>query len=122
MRQLRNDRSWFQAPEIPACRYVVEIGSAAMLAAKRSAGVAPEVNLWECGTHTPLPSVNYQKSKTWVLVAPQKGLVCSKNFRGKKQKIKNDCNMNVCFVIRERRKLVIVLLDWMFSKTHRLSK
>ena len=29
-----------------------------MLAAKRSAGVTPEVNLRECVTHTPLPNVN----------------------------------------------------------------
>ena len=29
-----------------------------MLAAKRSAGVAPEVNLRECVTYKPLPSVN----------------------------------------------------------------
>ena len=32
--------------------------SAAMLAAKRSAGVAPEVNLREHISHTPPPSVN----------------------------------------------------------------
>ena len=61
---------------------------AAMLAAKRSAGVAPEVNL--C---MPPPSANqaahsgfetqrrrHQKSKTGVSVAPQKGLVSAKNF------------------------------------------
>ena len=30
---------------MPACRYMEENGSAAMLAAKRSAGVTPEVNL-----------------------------------------------------------------------------
>ena len=35
-----------------------EIGSAAMLAAKRLAGVAPEVNLREHVTHMPLASVN----------------------------------------------------------------
>ena len=35
-----------------------EISSAAMLATKRLAGVAPEVNLRECVTCTPLPSVN----------------------------------------------------------------
>ena len=59
-------------------------GSAAMLAAKRSAGVIPEVNLRECVTHTPLPSSNEaahsgfqtqsrhrQKSKTGVSVTPQ---------------------------------------------------
>ena len=62
---------------MPAHRYVEEISSAAMLAAKRSAGVAPEVHLRECVTYTPLASVNkaahsgfeiqrrrHQKSKT----------------------------------------------------------
>ena len=46
------DRSWFRDPPMPACGYVEENGLAAMLAAKkRSAGVAPEVNLkreWGC--------------------------------------------------------------------------
>ena len=78
---------------MPAHRYVEEIGSAAMLAAKRLAGVTPEVNLRECTTHTLLPSVNkdcppgfetkrrhHQKSKTWVSVAPQEGLMPSKFF------------------------------------------
>ena len=67
--------------------------SAAMLAAKRLAGVTPEVNLTECISHTPPPSANkaahsgfeiqrrcHQKSKTGVSVAPQKGLMSSKNF------------------------------------------
>ena len=62
---------------MPAHRYGEEIGSAAMLATKRSAGVAPEVNLRECVTHMPLPrtdkaahsgfetqSRHHQKSKT----------------------------------------------------------
>ena len=39
-------------------RSVEEIGSAAMLVSKRSAGVAPEVNLKESVTCTPLPSGN----------------------------------------------------------------
>ena len=43
---------------MPACRYVEEIGSSAMLAAKRSAGVTAEVNLSEHVTHMPLPSAN----------------------------------------------------------------
>ena len=57
-----------------------------MLVAKRSAGVAPEVNLRECVTYKPLPSVNkdahsdfetqrrhHQKSKTGVtLVIPSR--------------------------------------------------
>ena len=41
-----------------AHRYVKEIGSAAMLAAKRSAGVTPEVNLREDVTHVPPSCVN----------------------------------------------------------------
>ena len=41
-----------------AHRYVEENGLAAMLAAKRSTGIAPEVNPREHVTHMPLPSVN----------------------------------------------------------------
>ena len=68
-------------------KYVEMIGLAAMLAAKRSAGVTPEVNLRECVTHAPLLSMNkathsgfethnkhQKKSKTGVSVAPLKGL------------------------------------------------
>ena len=51
----QHDRSWFQAPPMPH-RCVEENGSTAMLAAKSSAGVEPEVNLGECVTCTPLPS------------------------------------------------------------------
>ena len=36
---------------MPACRYVGEISSPAILAAKRSAGVTPEMNVRECITH-----------------------------------------------------------------------
>ena len=56
-----------------------------MLAIQRSAGVTPEVNLRECTSHRPLPSVNkaahfgfetqrrcHQKSKIGISVAPQK--------------------------------------------------
>ena len=43
---------------MPAHRYVEENGSAAILAAKRSAGVVSEVNLREHITHMPPPSVN----------------------------------------------------------------
>ena len=66
----------------------------AMLAPKRSAGVAPEVNLREHVTYMPPPSVNkaahsgfetqrrhHQKSKTGVSMASQKGLMSSKNFK-----------------------------------------
>ena len=58
---------------------------------KRSAGVAPEVNLREGATHMSVSSTNkaahsgfetqrrcHQKSKTGVSVAPQKGLMSSK--------------------------------------------
>ena len=41
-----------------ACKYVEKKGLTAMLAAKRSAGVAPEVNLKECTSPMPLPSAN----------------------------------------------------------------
>ena len=43
---------------MPAHRHMEENGSATMLATKRSVGVAPEVNLREYVTHTPLPSTN----------------------------------------------------------------
>ena len=81
-----------------AHRYVEEKGSAvmlvAMLAANRSAGVTPEVNLRKCIKHMPPPSVNkgahsvfetqrrcHQKSKREVSMAPQKGLMSSKNLK-----------------------------------------
>ena len=80
------------APLMPAQKYVEENGSAAILATKRSAGVAPEVNLREHVKCMPPPIVNnashfgfeterrhHQKSKTGVSVAPQKGLMSSKN-------------------------------------------
>ena len=41
-----------------ACGYIKENGSAAILATKRSAGVTQEVNLRECITCIPPPSVN----------------------------------------------------------------
>ena len=62
-------------------------------AAKRSAGVTPEVNIGECVTCTPLKSVNkaahsgfesqktrQEKSKTRGISGPQKGLMTSKYF------------------------------------------
>ena len=71
---------------MPGHRYVEEIGLVVKLASKRSAGVAQEVNLRECLTGMPRPSVNkaahsgfqtqrkhYQKSKTGASVIPQKG-------------------------------------------------
>ena len=76
---------------MPARRYVEENGSAAMLATKMSAGVAPEVNLRE-RIYMLLPSVNkaahsgcdthrrcHQKSRTGASVAPQKDLCIPKN-------------------------------------------
>ena len=45
VRQRWHDRSQFRSPPMPACKYVEENGLAAMLAAKRLAGVAPEVSL-----------------------------------------------------------------------------
>ena len=68
-----------------------------MLAIKRSAGIVPELNLRECVTCMPPPSVNkatFQvlkprgdiiKSKTGLSVAPQKGLMSSKIFFFKKK-------------------------------------
>ena len=70
---------------------------AAMLAIKRSAGVAPEVNLRECIICKPLSRANKAaqsgfetqrrhqwKSKTWVSVALQKRVMSSKFFLKKK--------------------------------------
>ena len=78
---------------MPGCRYVEEIGLAAMLAAKRSAGVTPEVNLRECVTCMPLPSANkaahsgfetqrrhHQKSKTGYQWPHKKDLCLPKIF------------------------------------------
>ena len=70
---------------MPARTYVEGNGSATMLAAKRSTGAALGVNLKECLTHTPPPSVNkaahssfktqrrhHLKSKTGVSAASQR--------------------------------------------------
>ena len=69
---------------------------AAILTAKRSAGVTPEVNLRKHISGMALPSANksaysgfeiqrrhHQKSKTGVSVAPQKGLMSSKKMKKK---------------------------------------
>ena len=78
------------------CRYVEEIGLAAMMAAKRLASVTPEVDLRECVTRTPNKDAHsgfetqrrYQKkskiSKIGVSVVPQKGLMSFKNLNQKK--------------------------------------
>ena len=74
---------------MPARRYLEEIGSAAMLAAKRSAGVTPEVNLREHITCIPPTTANntahsgfetQRRHHKGVSVAPQKGLMSSKIF------------------------------------------
>ena len=70
---------------MPACRYMEEISSAAMLAAKRLAGATPEVDLREHVTCAPPPNMNkdahygfgtqrrrHQKSKTGVSVTSPK--------------------------------------------------
>ena len=77
-----------------------------MLVTKRLAGVALKVNLGERISHTPLPSMNmaahsdfetqsrcHQKSKTGLLVAPQKRLLSSKNFL-KKRHEKGVCTLS----------------------------
>ena len=77
---------------MPACRYVEEIS----LTANRLAGVAPEMNPREHVTCMALPSVNkathsgfgtqrrfHQKSKTGVLVVPQKKTNILQNFKNK---------------------------------------
>ena len=77
------------------CRYVEEIGLAAMMAAKRLASVTPEVDLREYVTGTPNKVAHsgfetqrrYQKkskiSKIGVSVTPQKGLMSFKNLNKK---------------------------------------
>ena len=76
---------------MPTHRYRKENGSAVIMAARRLAGVIPEVNCSKYVTDTPSPSMkkvahsgfetqrHHQKSKTGVLVAPQKGPMSSKN-------------------------------------------
>ena len=51
--RLQHNRSQSRVPPMPAHRYMEEKGSAAMLAAKRSAGVTPEVNSRVHVTRTP---------------------------------------------------------------------
>ena len=43
---------------MPARRYMEENGLTAMMVTKMLVGIAPEVNLRECVTLTPLPSTN----------------------------------------------------------------
>ena len=85
------------------CKYVDWKGSAAMLAAKRSAGVAPEGNLknplytskkaCKWGIHPGFETQDrgHQKSKTGVSVAPQKGpTIMSSKFFFKNPNVSND--------------------------------
>ena len=59
---------------MPAYRYKEENGSAAMLAAERSASVAPKVNLWEWVTPMPLPTMNKAShSRGDVIRSPKQG-------------------------------------------------
>ena len=53
-----HNRCQFQAPPMPAYRYVEENGLAAKLAVKISVDVTLEMNLNEHVTHTPPPSAN----------------------------------------------------------------
>ena len=71
---------------------------AALLAAKKLVGVAPELNLRELISHAPLPSANkgdhsgietqrrhYRKSKTGISVVPKKDS-CPPKFKNKTEK------------------------------------
>ena len=82
--------------------------SSVILATKRLAGVALEMNLREHISHTPLPSVNkaahsgfetwrrcHQKSKTGVSVAPQKGFTSGKILK-KKVVVNEGYKLEIC--------------------------
>ena len=84
-----HDRSWSQGPPMLVRNYVEQKGSPTMLAAKRSAGVAPDINLrvplqtgdgTSKGIHLGFKAQGrcHQKSKTGASVFPQKGLMSSK--------------------------------------------
>ena len=94
-----------------------------MLATKRSAGVTPEVKLREHVTHMPPYSSNkaahsgfetqrrhHQKSKTRVSVAPQKGLMSSKNFL-KKEKRENLFRTHFCICVYVTIDAVLNLME-----------
>ena len=81
---------------MPAHMYMEQNGLVAILAIKRSTGVAPDVNLRECVTCMPPPTAIravhsgfetqrrcHQKFKRGVLVAPQKGVIFSEIFQKK---------------------------------------
>ena len=90
-------------------RYVKENSWAAMLATKRSAGVALDVNLWECVSHTPMSRANktvhsgfetqrrhHQKSKIGISMATNKRTYVLQIFL-KKQKI----SLYLCSIMLE---------------------
>ena len=61
-----HNRSQFWATPMPTHRYVGVKGSAAVLAGKRSAGVAPEVNLGKCIVHNiNLHQVQIRQNPLW---------------------------------------------------------
>ena len=112
VRQWWQDRSWFQALPIPACRYVEKNSSAAILATKRLAGVAPEVNLRECVTGMPLPSMTKVahsgfETQSICHCNPKQGCewrhkknVCPPNFFLKKQG--NNVHVRICSTLVHR--------------------
>ena len=72
---------------MPACRYVEVVGSAAMLATKRSAGFTPDMNIREHVTHLPPTSTNKAAHSDFEMLqnrgisgSIKKGLVSSKFF------------------------------------------
>ena len=82
-------------------KYVDENGLAAILATKKSAGVAPKMNLRECTSHTPPPNANkaahsgfeiqrryHQKSKNAGICGPTKGYVSNKNLKKRKKSVR----------------------------------
>ena len=101
---------------MPACRYVEEMGSA---------GVTPEVNLWESVSCMPPPSVNkaahsgfktqirhHPKSSTRVSVAPQKDLRPPKIFLKKTFMPCKSLLIKFCFTFVEAVLIcVLMLLD-----------
>ena len=94
---LRQARSWVRTPTnacgYMVCKYVDRKCSAAMLVVKRSAGVAPEVNLRNSlhagkKAHKPLfhpgfetQGRHHHTSKIRVSMIPQKGLMFSINLK-----------------------------------------
>ena len=76
---------------MPAHGYVEENVLAAMLAAKRLAGVAPEVSLGECVTYMPPPSANKMSAEVQNrdISGTTKRFMSSKKFFKKKSVCEN---------------------------------